>query len=57
MTFLFRAARRRRAGSAAPSLSAQVQAILAGTTGFALDPSDLTTMWLSEVGSRGVTTE
>lgn len=33
-----------RAGSAAPSLSAQVEAILAGTTGFALDPSDVTTM-------------
>lgn len=44
MTFLFRAARRRRAGSATPSLSAQVEAILAGTTGFALDPSDTTTM-------------
>ncbi len=31
-------------GSAAPSLSDQVQAILAGTAGFALDPSDLKTL-------------
>lgn len=45
MGFLDLAARRRRRmGSAAPSLSDQVQAILAGTAGFALDPSDLTTM-------------
>lgn len=34
----------RRAGGAA-SLSAQVQAMLSGTTGFALDPTDLSTMW------------
>ena len=32
-------------GGGSPTLSEQVQAILAGTTGFALDPSDLTTMW------------
>lgn len=30
---------------AAPSLSAQVQAMLAGTTGFAIDPTDPSTMW------------
>lgn len=46
MGFLDTAARRRRrAGSPTPSLSDQVQAILAGTTGFALDPSDKATMW------------
>ena len=56
MTFLFRAARRRRAGSAAPSLSAQVQAILAGTTGFALDPSDASTMWQDTGTATPVTT-
>lgn len=33
-----------RRGGSTPSLSAQVEAILAGTQGFALDPSDLTTM-------------
>lgn len=56
MTFLFRAARRRRAGSATPSLSAQVQAILAGTTGFALDPSDASTMWQDTGTATPVTT-
>ena len=43
MSFLFRAARRRRrAGSAALTLSQQVEAWLSGTPGYALDPSDLT---------------
>lgn len=47
--------RRRRMGSAAPSLSDQVQAILAGTTGFALDPSDLTTLDQVSGGGTPVT--
>lgn len=34
-----------RRGGGAASLSAQVQAILSGTNGFALDPTDVSTMW------------
>jgi hypothetical protein len=40
---------------APPSLSAQVQAILAGTTGFALDPHDLSTMFQDAAGTIPVT--
>lgn len=43
-------------GSAAPSLSQQVEAMLAGTTGFALDPSDLTTMHQDTARTVPVTT-
>ena len=57
MSFLFRAARRRRrAGSATPSLSAQVEAILAGTTGFALDRFDTSTLWQDTAATVAVTT-
>lgn len=35
-----------RRGGSTPSLSAQVEAILAGKAGFFLDPHDLSTMWL-----------
>lgn len=55
MTFLFRAARRRRAGSAAPSLSAQMEAMLAGTKGVAGDPTDLSTMWLEDTMATQLT--
>lgn len=42
-------------GGGSPSLSAQVEAMLAGTTGFALDPSDLTTMWQDSAKTTPVT--
>ncbi|NJO55532.1 MAG: hypothetical protein HC834_03300 [Rhodospirillales bacterium] len=47
--------RRRRMGGSL-SLSAQVEAILAGTTGFALDPSDLSTLFQDTAGTVPVTT-
>ena len=43
-------------GGGSPSLSAQVEAMLAGTTGFALDPSDLTTMHQDTARTVPVTT-
>lgn len=55
MSFLFRAARRRRAGSATPSLSAQVQAALAGKSGIYLDSSSITGMWQDSLKTTPVT--
>lgn len=43
-------------GGGSPTLSEQVQALLAGTTGFALDPSDLTTMHQDTARTVPVTT-
>lgn len=43
-------------GGGGPTLSEQVEAILAGTTGFALDPSDTTTMWKDTGETAPVTT-
>ena len=56
MSFLFRAARRRRrAGSAALTLSQQVEAALAGKSGFYLDPTDLSKMWQDSLKTTPVT--
>lgn len=52
------ARRRRRMGAApppGPSLSDQVQAMLSGTTGFAVDPSDAATMWQESTKTNQVT--
>ena len=46
MNFINMVAKRRRRAVGGPlTLSEQVEALLAGTTGFALDPSDTATMW------------
>ena len=50
------ARRRRRAGSASLTLSQQVEALLAGTAGFAVDPSDTATMWQDTGTATPVTT-
>ncbi|NJM13631.1 MAG: hypothetical protein HC889_18810 [Synechococcaceae cyanobacterium SM1_2_3] len=57
--FIQRAAdrRRRMGGAAAPSLSAQVEAILAGTNGFAIDPTDASTKWQTDDTSTPWTTD
>jgi hypothetical protein len=47
--------RRRQGGAAALTLSQQVEAILAGTTGFALDPTDVSTMWQDSAKTTPVT--
>lgn len=46
----------RKVGGAA-SLSAQVEAILSGTNGFALDPVDLSTMWQDSAKTTPVTAD
>jgi len=60
MGFLDTAARRRRrAGSSAPpapDLDAEVEAFLSGSTGFALDPSDLAVLFQDAAGTTPVTT-
>lgn len=48
--FLEMASRRRRTASGLP-LSAQVQAILAGTNGFAIDATDRSTLWQDTAGT------
>jgi hypothetical protein len=48
--------RRSSGGGAPPSLAAQVEAILAGTNGIALDPTDLATLWQDSAKTVPVTT-
>lgn len=56
MSFLFRAARRRRrAGSTAPSLSAQVEAMLAGTDGYVIPLRSATQLKQDPAGTIAVT--
>ena len=52
----FRLLGRRNAAAPPPSLSAQVEAILSGTTGYALDPTDLATLWQDSAKTTPVTT-
>lgn len=47
----------RRGSGGAPSLSAQVQSIIAATNGFALDPTDATTKWQTNDTSTPWTTD
>lgn len=50
-------ARRPATGAAPPSLSEQVETMLAGTTGFALDPTDTATMWQDTARTTPVGTD